>query len=140
MAHVEQSGGSREPYWRMVLARWKATAEDPDKITGRIALRFCEQCFLIRDAWIVDDRSVVAPSLDFDFTNEFAVIGVVNQMCQAYGLRMEIEKNKRSWIVTISRPDDRTFTAPADAASPILRRAVLEAAIQAHSQYVKPYI
>src|SRR5262249_37718247 len=23
MAHVEQSGGSREPYWRMALARWK---------------------------------------------------------------------------------------------------------------------
>jgi|SRR5271166_3475780 len=23
MAHVVQSGGSREPYWRMVLTRWK---------------------------------------------------------------------------------------------------------------------
>ena len=23
MARVVQSGGSREPYWRMVLARWK---------------------------------------------------------------------------------------------------------------------
>jgi hypothetical protein len=55
--------------------------------------------------------------------------------CQTYGLNMEIEKHKRDWIVTISKRNDRTFTAPADARSPILRRAVLQAACQAHFQY-----
>jgi hypothetical protein len=120
--------------------RRTAAAKTPDKKTGRLALLFCQHCFRINDARIVDDRSVVAPNLDFDFTNELGVIGVVDQMCQAYGLSMEIDKAKRNWMVTISRPNDHTFTAPADAASPILRRAVLQAAIQAHSQYVKPYL
>jgi hypothetical protein len=60
--------------------------------------------------------------------------------CQTYGLNMEIEKHKRDWIVTISKRNDRTFTAPADARSPILRRAVLQAACQAHFQYDEPYL
>jgi hypothetical protein len=120
--------------------RRTAAAKTPDKKTGRLALLFCQQCFRINDARIVDDRSVVAPNLDFDFTNALGVIGVVNQMCQAYGLRMQIDKVEPNWMVTISRPNDHTFTASADAASPILRRAVLQAAIQAHSQYVKPYL
>ena len=116
-----------------------AAAKGPDKKTGRLALLFCQQCFRINNARIVDDRSVVAPNLDFDFTSELGVIAVVNQMCQAYGLSMEIKQDKRNWMVTISKPNDRTFTAPADAASQILRRAALQAAVQAHSQYVKPY-
>jgi hypothetical protein len=120
--------------------RRTAAAKAPDRKTGRLALLFCRQCFRINDARIVDDRSIVAPNLDFDFTNELGVIGVVNQMCQAYGLSMEIEKDERHWRVTIGRPNDHTFTAPADAASPILRRAVLQAAIQAHGQYVNPYL
>jgi hypothetical protein len=120
--------------------RKTAASKAADKETGRLALLFCQQCFRIQDARIVDGRSVVAPNLDFDFTSELGVIGVVNQMCLAYGLSMEIEKHKRNWMVTISKPNDRTFTAPADAASPILRRAVIQAAIQAHSQYVKPYL
>jgi hypothetical protein len=120
--------------------RKTAAAKAPDKKTGRLALLFCQQSFRINDARIVADRSVVAPNLDFDFTSELAVIALVDQMCQTYGLSMEIDKDKRNWIVTISRPNDHTFTAPADAASPILRRALLQAAIQAHSQYVKPYL
>jgi hypothetical protein len=119
--------------------RKTAAAKTPDKKTGRLALLFCQQCFRIRDARIVDGRSVVAPNLDFDFTNELGVIAVVNQMCLAYGLSMVMQKHKENWAVTINRPDDRTFTAPATAASPILRRAILQAAIQAHSQYVLPY-
>jgi hypothetical protein len=120
--------------------RKTAAAKAADRKTGRLALLFCRQCFRIRDARIVEDRSVVAPNLDFDFTNELGVIGVVNQMCLAYGLGMEMEKHKDNWIATISRPDDRTFTAPASATSPILRRAILQAAIHAHSRYVLPHL
>jgi hypothetical protein len=120
--------------------RKTAAARTPDKKTGRLALLFCQQCFRIRDARIVDDRSVVAPNLDFTFTDELAVIGVVNQMCQAYGLSMEMEKRKNNWVVTISKPLDRTFTARPFATSPILRRAILQAAIYAHSTYVLPYM
>jgi hypothetical protein len=120
--------------------RRTAVAKTPDRKTGRLALHFCQRAFRIDDARIVDDRYVVAPNLDFDFTNELAVIGVVNQMCQAYGLNMEMEKHKRHWIVTISRLNDHTFTAHADATSPILRRALLQAANQAHLQYVEPYL
>jgi hypothetical protein len=116
--------------------RKTATARTADKKTGRLALRFCQQCFGVPDARIVDNRSVVAPNLDFDFTNELAVIGVVNQMCQAYGLEMDIEKQKQNWIVTIFLPADRTFNAPPSATSPILRRAILQAAIDAHGTYV----
>jgi hypothetical protein len=119
-----------------------AAAKAPDKKTGRLALLFCQQCFRIKDARIVDDRSVVATNLDFDFMNELGVIGVVNQMCEAYGLTMEIQEpnQQRHWTVTIDRPDDHTFTAPSTASSPVLRKALLQAAISAHSQYVKPYL
>jgi hypothetical protein len=119
--------------------RRTAAAKTPDRKTARLALRFCQQSFRINDARIVDNRYVVAPNLDFDFTSELGVIGVVNQMCQAYELNMEIEKHQRNWSVTISRPNEHTFTAPPVATSPILRRAILQAAIQAHSQYVAPY-
>jgi hypothetical protein len=119
--------------------RKTAAARGPDKKTGRLALAFCQQCFRIKDARIVGDRSVVAPNLDFDFMNELGVIGVVNQMCEAYGLRMDIEKHERNWTVKINRLDDDTFTAPATASSPVLRRAVLQAAIHAHALYVLPY-
>ena len=115
-------------------------AKSPDKKTGKLALLFCQQCFRIKDARIVDERSVVAPNLDFDFTNELGVIGVVNQMCLAYGLSLEMEKHKHGWTATINRPNDRTFTAPPTASSPILRRAILQAAIRAHTIYVLPYL
>jgi hypothetical protein len=75
--------------------RKTAAAKTPDKKTGPLALHFCRTAFRINDARIVDDRTVVAPNLDFDFTNELAVIAVVNQMCQTYGLNMEIEKDSR---------------------------------------------
>jgi hypothetical protein len=120
--------------------RRTAAAEAPDKKTGRLAKLFCEQSFRIKDVRIVDDRRVVAPNLDFTFTDELAVIGVVNQMCQAYGLSMEMEKQKKHWLVTIYKPDHRTFTARPFATSPILRRAILQAAIYAHSTYVVPYL
>jgi hypothetical protein len=120
--------------------RKTAAVKTTDKKTGRLALLFCQQSFRINDARIVDDRYVVAPNLDFDFTNELGVIGVINQMCQAYELNMEIEQHKRNWMVTISRPNDHTFTAHAVATSPILRRALLQAAIQAYSHYVKSYL
>jgi hypothetical protein len=118
--------------------RKTAATKGHDKKTGRLALAFCQQCFRIKDARIVKNRSVVAPNLDFDFMSELGVIGVVNQMCEAYGLSMEIEKHERNWIVTINRPGDHTFTAPATASSPVLRRAVLQAAIHAHAAYVLP--
>ena len=120
--------------------RRTAAAKTADRKTGRLALHFCRKAFRICDARIVDDHCVVAPNLDFDFTNELAVIAVVNQMCQAYGLNMEIEKHQRNWNVTISHPNDHAFSAPAVATSPILRRAILQAAIQARSQYVDPYL
>jgi len=66
----------------------------PDRKTGRLAQLFCEQCFQINGVRIVDDRSVVGPNLEFDFTDELGVIGVVNQMCDAYGLKMDIGKQK----------------------------------------------
>jgi hypothetical protein len=66
------------------------------------------------------------------------VIGVVNQMCDAYGLTMDIGKRKQNWIVTIWKPNDHTFTARPFATSPILRRAILQTAIYAHSTYVAP--
>ena len=118
-----------------------AAATAPDKKTGRLALLFCHQCFRIKDARIVNDRSVVATNLDFDFMNELGVIGVVNQMCEAYGLSMEIEEpnQRRHWTVTIDRPGDHTFTAPSTASSPILRRALLLAALHAHTVYVLPF-
>lgn len=118
--------------------RKTAAAKAPDRKTGRLAKRFCEQCFQIKGARIVDDRSVVGPNLDFTFTDELAVIAVVNQMCDAYGLAMDIEKRQKNWIVAIGKPDGRTPTARPSATSPILRRAVLQAAIDAHSTYVAP--
>lgn len=117
-----------------------ATAKTADKKTGRLAKLFCEQCFRIRDARIVDDRFIVAPNLDFTFTDELAVIGVVNQMCLAYGLSMEMEKHKRNWVVTINRPTDQTLTASSCASSPILCQALLQAAIHAHLKYVLPFL
>ena len=75
--------------------RKTAAAKKPDKKTGRLALHFCRKAFRINDARIVDDRTVVAPNLDFDFTNELAVIAVVNQMRQTYGFNMEIEIDSR---------------------------------------------
>lgn len=121
--------------------RKTAAAKAPDKKTGRLALLFCQQCFRIKDARIVDDRSVVATNLAFNFMNELGVIGVVNQMCEAYGFRLQIEEpnQQRGWTVTIDRPGDQTFTAPSTASSPILRRALLQAAIHAHTTYVLPY-
>src|SRR5262249_19051809 len=118
--------------------RKTAAAKAPDKKTGRLARIFCEQCFQIKDVRIVDDKSVVGPNLDFDFMDELSVIGVVSQMCDAYGLTMDIGKRKQDWIVTIWNPDDRTFTGRPFATSPILRRAILQAAIDAHSTYVAP--
>jgi hypothetical protein len=47
-------------------------------------------------------------------------------------------RRTQNWIVTIWKPDDRTFTARPFATSPILRRAVFQAAIYAHSTYVAP--
>jgi hypothetical protein len=120
--------------------RKTAAAKTPDKKTGRLALLFCKQCFRIQDARIVDDRSIVAPNLDFTFTEELAVIGVVNQMCLAYGLTMDMEKHKQNWVVTINRPNAHTFTAAPFATSPILCRALLQAALHAHTTYVLPYI
>jgi hypothetical protein len=120
--------------------RKTAAAKAPDKKTGRLALLFCQQCFRIQDARIVDGRSVVASNFDFTFTNELAVIGVVNQMCFAYGLSMEMEKHKRNWVVTINRPTDHTLTASSCATSPILCQALLQAAIYAHSKYVLPFL
>jgi hypothetical protein len=120
--------------------RKTAASKAPDKKTGRLALLFCKQAFRIDDARIVDDRYVVAPNLDFTFTNELAVIGVVNQMCDAYGLAMDIGKRQRDWTVTIWKPNDRTSTARPSATSPILRRAILQAAIYAHSTYVLPHL
>jgi hypothetical protein len=52
---------------------------------------------------------------------------------------MEMGKHKQDWVVTIYLPDDRTFSGRPFATSPILRRAVLQAAIDAHSQYVLPH-
>lgn len=120
--------------------RKTTAAEAADKKTGRLALRFCRQCFRIEDARIVDGRTVVAPNLDFTFADDLAVIGVVNQMCVAYGLNMELNKHKGSWMVAIRRDGDRTSAAATCAANPILRRAVLQAAIDAHSRYVLPYL
>jgi hypothetical protein len=119
--------------------RKTSAAKSPDKKTGRLALLFCQQAFRINDARIVDDRHVVAPSLDFDFTNELGVIAVINQMCQTYGLQMEMVKRKQNWIVTIYLPSDHNFRGRPFATSPILRRAILQAAINAHSQYILPY-
>jgi hypothetical protein len=120
--------------------RKTATAKAADKKTGRLALLFCQQCFRIQDARIVDGRSVVASNLDFTFTDDLAVIGVVDQMCVAYELSMEIKKHERDWIVTISRRRDLTFTACPSATSPILRRAILQAALDAHTKYVLPFL
>ena len=115
-----------------------AASKAPDKKTGRLALLFCQQCFRINDARIVDGRSVVATNLDFDFMNELGIIGVVNQMCEAYGLSMKIEEpnQQRRWTVTIDRPSDHPIPSPSTASSPILRRALLQAAIYAHTRYV----
>jgi hypothetical protein len=118
--------------------RKTAAAKTSDKKTGRLAKLFCEQCFQIKGVKIVDHRHVVGPNLDFTFTDELAVIGVVNQMCDAYGLTMDIDKGKQDWIVTIWKPNDHTFTARPFATSPVLRRAILQAAIYAHSTYVAP--
>jgi hypothetical protein len=118
--------------------RKTAAAKAPDRKTGRLAKLLCEQCFQIKGVRVIDDRSVVGPNLDFTFTDELAVIGVVNQMCDAYGLTMDIDKRKQDWIVTIWKPNDHTFTARSFATSPILRRAILQAAIYAHSTYVAP--
>jgi hypothetical protein len=118
--------------------RKTATAKAPDKRTGRLAKLFCEQCFQIKDVRIVDDRSVVGPNLDFRFTDELAVIGVVNRMCDTYGFTMDIGKRKENWIVTIWKPNDHTFTLRPFATSPILRRTVLQATRYAHSTYVAP--
>jgi len=118
--------------------RKTATAKTPDKKTGRLARIFCEQCFQIKDVKIVDHRHVVGPNFDFTFTDELAVIGVVNQMCDAYGLTMDIDKRKQKWILNIWKSNDHTFTARPFATSPILRRAVLQAAIYAHSTYIAP--
>src|SRR5262249_10768468 len=95
----------------------------------------------INDARIADDRSVVATNLAFDFMNELGVIGVVNQMCDAYGFRLQIQEpnQQRRWTVTIDRPSDPSFTAPSTASSTILRRALLQAALHAHTRYVLPY-
>jgi hypothetical protein len=117
--------------------RKTAAAKTPDRKTGRLAKLFCEQAFQITGVRIVDNKSAVGPDLDFNFTNELEVIGVVNQMCHAYGLTMDIGKPKQEWIVTISKPDDHTITAR-PATSPILRRAVLQAGIYAHATYVAP--
>jgi hypothetical protein len=73
--------------------RKTAAAKTPDKTAGRLALLFCKQCFRIQDARIVDGRSIVAPNLDFNFTNELSVIGVINHMCQTYGLTDRCAKN-----------------------------------------------
>jgi hypothetical protein len=73
--------------------RRTAAAKSPDKKTARLALHFCQQAFQITDARIVDDRYIIAANLDFDFTDELAVIGVINQMCDAYGLSMDIAIN-----------------------------------------------
>jgi hypothetical protein len=120
--------------------RRTAAAGAPDKKAGRLARLFCEQCFRIKGVRIVDDRRVVGTNLDFTFSDELAVIAVVNEMCQAYGLTMEMEKQKDNWLVTIYKPDDRTFTARPFATSPIRRRAILQAAIYAHSTYIAPYL
>jgi hypothetical protein len=116
--------------------RRTAAAKTPDKKTGRLAKLFCEQCFQIEDVQIVDDRHVVSPNFDLTFTDERAVIAVVNQMCETYGLDMAIERQQRNWIVTIRRRSDPA--AARSATSTILRRAVLQAAIDAHSTYVAP--
>ena len=115
-----------------------ATAKTADKKTGRLAKLFCQQCLRVQDARIVDDQVIIGTALEFHFADELAVIGVVNQMCLAYGLSMEMKKPKRDWIVAIYRPNDHTFTAPAFGTSPLLRRAVLQAAIYAHDTYVAP--
>jgi hypothetical protein len=117
-----------------------ATAKTADKKTGRMAKLFCQQCLHVPDARIVDDRVITGAGLEFHFADELAVIGVVNQMCLAYGLSMEMDKHKRSgnWRVTIGKPSDNTFTASAFATSPLLRRAVLQAAIYAHDTYIAP--
>ncbi len=118
--------------------RKTATAKTPDKKTGRLALHFCKKAFRINDTRIVDDRRVVGPDLDFDFMDELSVISVVGQMCDAYGLTIAIDKHKNNWVVTIKDPNNRTFTSCPSATSPILRRAMLQAAIYGHSTWVEP--
>jgi hypothetical protein len=118
--------------------RKTAVAKAPDKKTGQLARLFCQQAFRLKDVEIVDDRRVVGPNLDFNFMDELAVFGVVYQMCLTYGLYLDMEKHQRNWIVRISRPDDHAFLALSDARSSILRRAILQAAIQAHSNFVEP--
>lgn len=117
--------------------RRTAAAKTPDKKTGRLALLFCQQAFQINDARIVDDRCIVAPNLDFDFTNELGVIAVINQMCEAYDLAMEIGKRERRWMVGIWKPGAELKGRPYSSSS-ILRRAILQAAIFAHTTYVAP--
>jgi hypothetical protein len=122
--------------------RRTAAAKSPDKKTARLALHFCQQAFQITDARIVDDRYIIAANLDFDFTDELAVIGVINQMCDAYGLSMDIAirnpNGKKDWLVTICKANDSTLTKRPYASSPILRRAIFHAAIYAHATYVAP--
>jgi hypothetical protein len=122
--------------------RRTAAIKTPDKKTARLALHFCQQAFQINDAQIVDDRYIVAANLNVDFTNEPGVIGVINQMCDAYGLSMDIAlrnpTGKRDWLVTISDAGDVAVTKHPYASSPILRRALFQAAIYAHATYVAP--
>jgi hypothetical protein len=118
--------------------RKSAARKTSDKKTGRLARMFCEQCFQMKDVQIVDDRRVVGPGLDFDFMDELSVISVVGQMCDAYGLTIDIDKHKDNWVITINNPNNRTFTGGPSATSPILRRAMLQAAIYGHSTWVEP--
>jgi hypothetical protein len=122
--------------------RKTAAARTPNRKTGRLALLFCKQAFQVNDARIVDDRCIVAANLDFDFTDELCVIAVINQMCNAYDLHMDIAiRNpigKKDWLVTIHKVNDLASTERPYASSPILRRAILQAAIYAHATYVAP--
>jgi hypothetical protein len=122
--------------------RRTAAAKSPDRKTGRLAMLFCQQAFQINDARIVDDRYIVAPNLDFDFTDELAVIAVINQMCDTYGLNMDIRirnpNGKKDWLVTICKADDLSLTKRPYASSPIFRRAIFQAAIYAYATYVAP--
>lgn len=118
----------------------KLTAVIADRKTGPIALRFCRQCLRVQDARIVDDSSVVAPNLDFTFTDDLAVIAVVNQMCSAYELGMAMVKHQRRWTVTIYREGDQDTAQRPFATSSVLRRAMLQAALNAHTRYVLPLL
>jgi hypothetical protein len=87
--------------------RRTATAKDPDKKTGRLALLFCKQCFCIKDARILDDRSVVAPNLRLTSPTNSRLLASSIRFAKPTDLRWKL---RRVSIIGWSRSAARTTT------------------------------